>query len=368
MDAQLKISRCITKLMIQYPFWGALAIGTEFIRDDAGPVWGKNKPTMCTNGRWIRWSATFVDEITEPECMGVIVHELFHILLKHMLRRGNRDGKKWNHATDYAINIFLVKEGFTLPAGGLLDKQYEKMMAEKIYDLLPEQPEQPEWGLVEDAEPEDVPGLEVEIDQRIMNAATVAKSRGKLPAFMDGILREMEDAQVDWRDKLRRFVTGDQPDDYTFRRPQRQVFHMMGIVAPSIDHKGAGDIVIGIDTSGSVSDKELTHFLAEINAISLEVNPRSITVIYCDSHIHNVETYEQGEEVEKLTYKSRGGTYVMPVFNYIEKHNLPVDHMIYLTDLEVGDFPTRVPFPLMWVSTHPTERAPIGETVPIRIK
>lgn len=360
-DPQLRISRCITKLMFRFPFWGALAIGTEFIRDDS-------RKTMSTNGKWVRWNADFVTSITEEETLGVIVHELFHIILKHMLRRSNRDPKKWNVAADHAINLILLKEGFQLPAGGLWDEQYKDMMAEKIYDLLPDQPQDPAWGLVEDCVPDDAAAIEAEVEQRILNAANHAKSRGSLPFFMEGILKEMEDAQIDWRDKLRRFITGDQPDDYTFRRPERKAFYTMGIIAPSIDRKGAGDIVIGIDTSASVSDKELSHFLAEINAISKEVGPRSITVICCDTKVNSVEVFEEGDEVTAINYKSRGGTYVMPVFDYIEKHNLNVDHMIYLTDLEVGDFPTHVPYPLLWVSTHPTDRAPIGETVPIKIK
>lgn len=362
MDAQLKISRGITRLLFSYPFWGALAIGTEFIEDNS-------IKTMCTNGRWIRWNRKFVDEMNEEECLGVIVHELMHIILKHMLRRGDRMPKKWNHATDYVINLIILKEGFKLPAGGLVDQKWDGMMAEKVYNELPDPPEMPSWGEVVDIGPEDAADVEVEVDQRIMNAANMAKSRGKLPAFIEGILKDMEDAQIDWKDKIRRFITGDQPDDYTFRRPERKAFYHLGLIAPSIDHKGAGDIVIGIDTSGSVSDKELTHFLAEINAISVEVNPRSITLIYCDMKIHNVETYGAGEEIVALNYKSRGGTLVMPVFKYIEDNNLPVDHMIYLTDLEVGDFPSRAPYPLLWVSTGAAgEKAPIGETVPIRIK
>lgn len=364
MDAQLKISRCITKLLFRFPFWGSLAIGTEFIEDNTAM-----NPTMCTNGKWIRWNRKFVDEIEEEETLGVIVHELMHIILKHMLRRGERDPKKWNYATDYAINLIVTKEGFKLPKGGLLDQKYTNMMAEKIYEMLPDPPQMPAWGVVMDIDPDQAPDMEVEVDQRIMAAATMAKSRGNLPSFMEGILKDMEEAQIDWRDKARRFLQGDQPDDYSFRRPERKYFYEMGIVAPSIERKGAGDIVIGIDSSASVSDRELSLFLAEINAISVEMKPRSITVIVCDTHVNSVKTYEAGEEITAIHYKSRGGTCVMPVFKYVEEKNLPCDHMIYLTDMEVGDWPRRVPYPLLWVSTAgPGVKAPVGETVRIKVK
>jgi predicted metal-dependent peptidase len=364
MDAMLKISRCKTRLLLQQPFWGSIAMGTEFIEDNT-------IKTMCTNGKWVRWSRAFVDEITEEECLGVVVHELAHKVLKHMLRRGTREPKKWNYATDYVINAILIRDGFKLPEGGLIDTKYDGMMAEKVYDDLPDPPEMPAWGLVldDDLTSDEKDMMEVEIDQQVTNAANAAKAIGKLPAFVDGMLKDMKDAQVDYREKMRRFFSGDQPDDYTFRKPERKVFHHMGIIAPSVDHKGAGHWVIGVDTSGSVSDRELEHFLGEVNAISTEVQPQSITIIYCSTKVNHVDNFEQGDEVTRFKYNDRGGTLVMPVFDYVEENNIPCDQMVYLTDLEVGDFPTRVDYPLLWVSSAgPGIAAPIGETVRIIIK
>ncbi len=71
MDAQLKISRCKTRLLLQQPFWGALAMSTEFIEDNT--IMPKS---MCTNGRWIRWHREFVDKYTEAQIMGVIVQPI----------------------------------------------------------------------------------------------------------------------------------------------------------------------------------------------------------------------------------------------------------------------------------------------------
>lgn len=365
MDAQLKISRIKTRLLLQQPFWGSLAMATEFIEDNS-----PSNPTMCTNGRWIRWNREFTDKYTEAKIMGVIVHELAHKALKHMLRRHTRDPLKWNYATDYVINNIVLNEGFELPEDGLFDKQYDGMMAEKVYDLIPDPPKMPEWGIILDQlSEEEKAEMEMEIDHQVTNAANAAKSIGKLPAFVEGMLQDMKDAQVDYRDKMRRFFAGEQPDDYTFRKPERKAYHHMGIIAPSVDRKGAGHWVIGVDTSGSVSDKELTHFLGEVNAISTEVQPQSITIIYCSTRVNHVDEFEQGDEVTTFKYTDRGGTLVQPVFDYVEEHSLPCDQMVYLTDLEVFDFPKRVDFPLLWVSSGGAGQvAPIGETVRIIIK
>lgn len=365
MDAQLKISRGKTRLLLQQPFWGSLAMATEFIEDNT--IVPK---TMCTNGRWIRWHRDFVNAHTEAEILGVIVHELAHKALSHMLRRKGREPKKWNHATDYVINNIVLEEGFEMPKDGLFDKQYSGMMAEKVYDLIPDPPEDPAWGLImDDMSDDEKAELEQEINQQIVNAANAAKSIGKMPAFVKGMLADMEEAQIDYRDKMRRFFAGDQPDDYTFRKPERKAYHQLGIIAPTVDHKGAGHWVIGVDTSGSVSDRELNHFLGEVNAISQEVMPQSITILYCSTKINHIDTFEQGDEVTRFKYTDRGGTAVMPVFKYIEDNNLPCDQMVYLTDLEIWDWPERCDWPLLWVSSGgPGQKAPIGETVRIIIK
>ena len=360
MIAQMKITRAITRLMLTHPFWGSIALGTEFIK---APV-----KTMETNGKWIKWSEPFVDAMTEPQTLGVIVHELVHIVLKHPLRRGSRSPKRWNYACDYAVNL-IVKDGkFELPDGALLDIAFINMMAERIYDLIPEPEDDPEWGTFSDMDEGDAAEMEAEIDQRIMVAANAAKNVGKLPSFAKGLVAQMEQSQVDWRSAMRRFFSGDQPDDYTFRRPERKAYYQLGIIAPSIERRGVGHIVVGVDTSASVGDKELHHFLGEVNAISCEISPASITVIYCDTRVNHVDHYEQGDEVVAFNYKSRGGTNVQPVFDYVREHDLKVDHMVYLTDLEVWDFPSSVDFPLLWVSSEPTAKAPIGETVTIKIK
>jgi predicted metal-dependent peptidase len=325
---------------------------------------------METNGKWIKWGPAFVDSMTEPETMGVIVHELCHIVLKHHLRCGDKSPKKWNYATDYAINLIIRKDGFELPDGALLEHDFVNMMAEKIYGIIPDPPEDPAWGLVsgEGIEGEEMSDMEAEIDQRIMVAANAAKNVGKMPHFIEGIIAQMEQSQVVWQDKVRRFFCGDQPDDYSYRRPERKAFHHLGLIAPSVERRGAGNIIVGWDTSASVGDDIQRHFLGEMNALSQEVGFESITLIYCDTHVNHVERFEKGDEITLFNCKSRGGTNVQPVFDYVREHDLPVDHMIYLTDLEVWDFPKAVDFPLLWVSSNPSAKAPIGETVTIKIK
>ena len=369
MDAQMKVSRASTRLVIKHPFFGSITLSSKVEPDET-------ISTMCTDGKSIWWSPEFVDTIDQEETLGVTAHEVLHIVFKHPLRRGVRDPLLWNIACDFSINQILVDEGFKLPEGALIDPQYEGLSAEAIYDRLPQDAKEKYGnsviGEVKDAKKDDggdmseaeVKQMEADIDAKVMMAASGAKAIGKLPSAIKSLIEEMERSQVDWRDVMRRFVGGDQPDDYSFCKPQKKMYHMTGIISPSIEKIGAGDMVVGIDTSGSVSKRELKFFLGEINAISEDIKPRSITVITCDAQIQTVRRYEQGEEIEKIEINGRGGTRVKPVFDYIEEHQLQVDNMVYLSDLEIWDYPENPPhYPTLWVSSYlGSKEAPWGDT------
>ena len=344
------------------------------------PLVVKNEiPTMATDGTNIFYNEEFTDNLTEPELDFVLCHECLHRVLLHHLRFGKRDHELWNIATDYAINFSLTQSGlFSMPEGGLLDKRFANMKSEKIYDILKEEsktkpkPKPQSWGNVipQEGKTEDQIKQEIAtINAETMMAVNTAKAIGNLPSSVKDIINEMKRSQVDWTDVLRRHCVGDQPEGYSFRRPNRRQWYINEIITPISNKVGVGDIVIGVDTSGSVSNKELSYFLGELNSLSDEVKPNSITIITCDAQIQDVVKYESGETVKDIVCKGRGGTCVMPVFDYIAKENLNVDSFIYFTDLGIHDFPREEQnYPVLWVSTDTRQNeAPIGTTTYLKV-
>ena len=346
--------------------------------------------TMATDGTSIFYNEEFTDALTEPQLDGVKVHEALHRVLKHHLRMGKRDHQLWNIACDYAINPIILASDLVLPDGALVDARFKDMSAEKIYDILQsESGDDPQdgngnsgngsgvrqgqsWGNVDAPQgmsEDQVKQQEATIDAQTMMAVSSIKNRGEIPSSIKDIIKAMERSQIDWVDVLRRFVGGDQPQDYSYRRPNRRQWYLNEVITPTSNMVGCGHVVVAIDTSGSVSNKELSYFLGELNEITKKCGADSVTVIQCDADIQDVKRYEKGEDIEKFSVVGRGGTCVMPVFNYIDKENIKVDNFIYFTDMGIFDYPkSDVGYPILWVSSDIRGKdAPIGQTTYLKV-
>tara|TARA_R110001632_G_scaffold30050_1_gene79298 strand:- start:91 stop:1245 length:1155 start_codon:yes stop_codon:yes gene_type:complete len=381
-DLPRKIARSKVRLMLDKlsKGWGFYASVLYQM-----PMVEKNSlPTMATDGKSIFYNADFTDALSEPELDGVKVHEAYHRILKHHLRMGKRDAELWNIACDYAINPIIIQSGLVLPEGALIDAKFKGMSAEKIYDILQKDqgddgngggvPQPQEWGNVEDQgggmSEDQIKSEEATINAQVVMAVNSMKTEaGKLPANIKEIIDEMKRSQIDWKDVLNRFIGGDQPEGYSYRRPNRRQWYLNEVVTPISNKVGCGDIVVGIDTSGSVSSVELSHFLGELNAIAESSGAESVTIITCDYDVQDVVRYEKGDQIEDIVCKGRGGTRVMPVFDYISENNINVDNFIYFTDMGICDYPQQdVGYPILWVSSDMRgEEAPIGETTYLKV-
>jgi predicted metal-dependent peptidase len=358
-----RMAKARTRILLDQPFFATLLLKLRLIESE-------DIPTAATNGEVIMYNPDFIKSITDAQTVGLIAHELMHCVFQHMTRRGHRNPRKWNRAGDYVINPGILNSGMQLPPGGLLDERYEGKTTEEVYAMLPDEAEDSE-----PLNPEGFPGpssgtptdwvfdssaktpAEKQRQQddwtiNLQQAVNNAKNAGKIPAGFKELIDSFGAPTINWRVALRRFFTGYSKRDYSWAKCKRRLIGQ-NIYLPSLHSEDLEDLVIGVDTSGSVSKHELELFSAELNDI-LQGFDATITVIYCDAEVQAVDTYDTDVLPRDLRndFPGRGGTELRPIFEYIEEHNLRPSCMVYFTDGGIYDSRLTAPdYPFLTITT-----------------
>jgi predicted metal-dependent peptidase len=330
--------------------------------------------TADVNGTVVRYNPDFLKRQTIAQFAGLMAHECWHVAFQHMVRRGSRDPIIWNCAGDYIINYMLTKAGFEIPIGGLLDKKYDdKWSTDSVYDdLIKEKKDFDTETLMldlreeEDSKEEngkDGPTLDSAITNIIVRARTQAQiagqqSAGEIPAEILRIIDELLNPKLPWPVILHKFLDQRVKDEYSWARKNRRY---SSVYMPSLHSYGLGHLTFAIDTSGSQGDEELQGTLSEIRGIQQVFNPEHMTIIDCDSVIHQVHTITQNTDILSLDFHGGGGTRFQPVLDYVTEH--PTQALVYFTDL-YGEMDIEpVDYPILWICNSDHEPATIGETV-----
>ncbi len=389
-----RISKARTMLILDHPFFGSLSLRLKITEDT-----GKTKD-MATDGRHLYYSQKYVEGLSDDELLGMLAHLVMHPAMQHHTRRGNRDHKRWNKACDLAINTPLMEAGFKLPMNVPVDPRHSGNSAESIYTVLEEeeqneepqgQPPQPPPGGSgndpgqgqgdgegdQEGEGEGTPGGgdapgsvldaqdpaqdNADWQMAVKQAAQAAKMMGQLPADLARLVQEANRPRYDWRSLLLRFAQDQSKCDFSWKMPNRR-YMAQGLYMPEINDTQMGDMVVAIDSSGSIDDKTLAKFIGAIEGVADQVKPRSIKVMVCDARVQEITTFERDEPIEGIKLKGGGGTDFCPVFDEIDANDEKPVCIMYLTD-GYGRFPDQPSeIPTLWVMISEVE-APWGETV-----
>jgi predicted metal-dependent peptidase len=319
----------------------------------------------------------------QQQVMGVVAHEVLHCAFQHMYRRRHRNHTKWNKATDYVINSILLEQRFSLPEGRLFNSKYSNMSAEQVYEKLPNDPPgsgqgsgQGGWNFGASLDPtvpnpatgetqsaSDIKKTSKDWEIATKQAAELAKQAGKLPGQFKELIDELLAPQVEWRQQLWRFFNQRKPGRITWNRPNRRLI-AQGIYMPSKQFEPTGDIVVAIDTSGSISRNDLKMFGSELSEIHKALQPRKLWVLDIDTQIHSVKEYGPYDRIE-LTYYGRGGTRFEPVFEWLKREDIKADALVYLTDGYASWPKEDFTLPVLWCINNTDITPPWGETLRI---
>jgi predicted metal-dependent peptidase len=127
---------------------------------------------------------------------------------------------------------------------------------------------------------------------------------GDLPAGLARLVEEVIRPRLDWRALLRRFLEHNAVSDYSWLPPNRRYAHM-GLILPSLKNQELPDIVLAIDSSGSVSSGLLSLFCAEISSILADFDPR-ITVLFCDAAVREPLPFSRFDLPRRSTAAGHG--------------------------------------------------------------
>ena len=363
-----KLAKAKTALILEHPFVGTIALSMPFEFDES-------IKTAATNGKRIKFNPEFVDSLTDEEVKFLVAHECFHPMLEHNFRRGERQGKRWNMAADYVINKLLTDESIgRMPKVGLLDNNIYNAghgTSEGIYNILPEQDESGGSGAGEPGGPlddcEDGDGSPAEQQQqqaewkvKVAQAAQAAKMMGKMTANMQRLVDEVLQPKVDWREVLQKFLVKARTDQRSFARFNRR-FIAQGLYLPSVSGEQMGEVCFAVDCSGSIDQKTVNQFASEIKRVKEDLMPERIHVLYFDSEVSHVESYEQHDDLD-IKPHGGGGTDFAPVFEKIIELGINPVAIVFLTDLCCNSFGDQPDAPVLWVTTDPG-KAPFGEVV-----
>lgn len=374
--AHARIRAARRALVLDHPFFGHLALGLTLRRDTKGC------PAMlATDGDSLFYDEERVLAYPEDDLVTAVAHEVMHPALLHHTRRGERDLDQWNDAGDYAINLLLKDAQFQVPTTWLIDERFRGMTTEQIYEALSSDQEEegddgnngagPTNGN-NGMESKERPGCVLDAAQptqqeaqwqvTVKQAVALSSMMGREPAGMSLAVDKASEPRVDWRSVLRRFVQQLAPSDYSWRRPNRR-YIASGLCMPELMAEELTLVALVADTSASTR-RVLSVFLAEVQSIIDDCQPRETVVIMADADVQSVTYFGRGESL-KVQFIGFGGTDFRPAFGYVDTEQLDPACLIYLTDGE-GTFPDRPPeYPTLWAITTPGIEAPWGVTISI---
>jgi predicted metal-dependent peptidase len=407
---KIRLRKAKERIMGTNIYFGGFAARMRWVLSEA-------VPTAGTDGVTVYFNPAFLATLPDREVYGVSIHEIGHPALGHHLRRGARNPRLWNISCDIVLNLILMEDGIHLPKGGIIRPEFKGWKAEDVYNKLMKDGEHqdgdegqpgdgkpgeageggtgPVWKSDdlrddprlspgngdedEDGEPGngDADGPQeypvddgehqVGKDERTMDpeaewrelSETLEAMAKKAGQWSNGNLAAAVDSaqkpKVNWADYLSTLLeTVISNDDKSWNRIDRRRSGGR-FLFPGDFSEEYGDIVIAVDTSGSMWSGDMrAKMAAEMSAI-LRAKPfQRCVVIYADWEVQNTEEINPHYEELSFDFRGGGGTSFAGPFKWLQERAEEYDPaaVIYLTDM-CGSYGTAdmIPdCPVFWVN------------------
>lgn len=370
---ETRLKKCHISLM-KHPdtalYSGVILMGTSAVEDGI--------PTAYTDGVNKKYGREFISKLTDAELKGLILHENLHVALKHIARftkEFKEDPHTINMAADYVVNDVIMEihrkdaSFIKLPDGGLYDEKYHNWSVREVYDDIRKNGapqnnhsgggegqgsmDQHDFESAKELTAEEVKELSDKVDQALRQGGILA---GRLGAKIPRVITDLLEPKIDWRAVLKEFVTSASKgnDEYTWRKFNKRML-ANDLYMPSMENESVGELIVAIDTSGSIGGTELSEFASELASICNAVSPEKVRVLWWDMEVHGEQVFQDNYAniAELLKPLGGGGTYVSCVAEYLNKNRVTAEACIILSDGYVeNDIKWDISCPTLWVITQ----------------
>ena len=352
-----RLTKARVKMLLKHPFWGNLATRLKLVE---ASDWCS---TAATDGRHFYYSTEFINKLDDEELVFLFGHEVGHCVYNHMGRRGDRRADVWNMAGDYLINDMLIENnvGRKITKVDILwDPKYRGMTSDEIYAKLMEgaitikmtldmhMDGSGEEGEGKDADgkgsdgkskssgikidPETAKQIQDELKDAVLQSAQAAGA-GNTPAGIRRLIQQFTAPKMAWQDLLRIQLESSLKSNYSFMRPSRKGWHT-GAVLPGMLPDEQLDVVIALDTSGSISEDMIRDFLSEVKGMMDMYNSYNIQVFTFDTEVYNLQVFteDNGSELSEYNILGGGGTDFDVCYNFMKDEGIEPKQFIMFTD------------------------------------
>jgi len=391
MTSEQRLVKAKVSLLISQPWFGQLSCYLNLFPK-------KNINTAGINERGdLFYNPKFIEKLSDLELKGLVCHEILHLAYQHPFRLQTRDPVLFNIAADLKVNQELqhVSSSLALPKGGLqVDYNSWKCANVKIEDIDKKTTEQIYYELKKQAfkipsfimdllkgrengkidkktgkvsssgisgvPAKDLPALSREWKSRV--DMVNQQQKGDIPAGLQRELVSLEYPELPWIQIIRQRLKA-MEKMRSWKKYNKRYLPLY--YAGTVKNKGL-TAAIAIDTSGSISQQQLSKALSEIWGLAQTFRSIKLYLMTCDAAVWDTFELKNGSKslLQKIKMRGGGGTDFRPVFNLVKKKFInKIDCLIFFTDGH-GDFPSKKPFyPVYWITDSRDVKFPFGKVV-----
>ncbi|HOR86963.1 MAG TPA: VWA-like domain-containing protein [Bacillota bacterium] len=357
----MKVRDAMLHLLLKQPFYGYVAASvTSAESEDIATIKMINDSVLklVYNKKWY-------ESISDKKAIGVIIHELLHIILMHPYRREGREKLLWTVACDMAANEhiaadMLLEDSVTVEAIAkeIREKIPKLRSAEFYYEIISKDEGQFSFfeskddirvvlksglGLTANRQMDDETSEINKSALKSMMSEIIeqAQLEGEIPGDVGALIADIyKTGDVNWRNVLRRFLTGKGKviKKKSYKRESTRFENLPG------NKRTRGiNALIALDASGSISEKQFSLFYSELMKIK-KVTGAVLSVTQFDTDCTAPVPIERFTR-EKKRLKS-GGTDYRPVFKLADSISMPL--LVIFTDGE-GAAPPEANQKVVWM-------------------